>query len=167
MSTHTSIKVIIPEAGKPRFAEPAHYSKRRARVGAGILLAHVSDDEIVDMIDGGMTAVEVAKNFKVGLHVARYRVQLLRTAGRLPPHADGASNGRFFIDYVVLYPYSIDQGTTFFMIPSHRRKEWNEVACDVGIGDPAPKWAIQISDPAGFEFSKPHNISSRQDSAND
>ena len=105
----------------------------KPRVGPGVVLAHVTDEQIVALLDAGLSRSELAAHYGVGDHVIRYRVKILRERGLMPKAVRPC--GRFFIDDIV------DEcgDRVFYQIPAHRRAAW----------------AVELADFSTLEFSKP------------
>lgn len=127
--------------------------RNRPRPGAGICLSHVSDEQIVELIDAGLSRAEIAQHFGVADHVVRYRVRLLRKAELVQKEV--IQYGKFFIDdYIENLSWQV-----FYMIPAHRRAEWNAFKrINLEIAPAVPAWAIPLSDLALVEFKTPADV---------
>jgi len=123
------------------------------RIGAGIVLADVSDNDILALLDAGLQRIEIAKHFGVEDHIIRYRIRVMRDLNMLPE--TDLPYGRFFIDDLV----TACGDAFFFMIPAHRRGAWEAFkAIPVGDRPAEPAWAVDLADFSRLEFSAPKSF---------
>lgn len=125
------------DAGKPRRA-------------AGIVLSDVTDEQIIALLDAGLSRIEIANHFGVEDHIVRYRIRLMRDRKILP--ATQLPYRRFFVDAMP------DQGRhgRFYMIPAHRRGAWNVLKAMVAGERPEPPlWALPLTGLSQLESEEP------------
>lgn len=125
----------------------------KPRRGPGIVLTDVRDEQIIALLDAGLSRLEIAQNFGVQDHIIRYRIRVMRDR-KILPEVD-LPYGRFFIDYL----YDFTSGDElYFQIPAHRRKAW-EAFKNMYMGDlPVPAWAMKLVDFSLLEFSTPKGL---------
>ncbi|QYO75621.1 hypothetical protein [Devosia salina] len=139
-------KLNHPDLTQPR----PRLDPSKPRVGAGIVLADVSDEQIVALLDAGLSRSELAAHYGVGDHVIRYRDKILRESGLMP--AKARPSGRFFIDDIV----DGHGDRIFYQIAAHRRAAWDAlVAMESQERPRLPSWAVELVDFSLLEFSKP------------
>lgn len=125
----------------------------KARVGAGIVLTDVSDDQIMSLIDAGLSRLEIAQHYGVADHIVRYRIRVMRDRKILPEKP--IAYGRFFIDDMC----RADGRRFHYQIPSHRRAEWETLKRIAAKDRPkAPGWALEMVDFSLLEFSAPKSF---------
>lgn len=140
------LKLNHPDLTPPR----PRLDPSKPRIGPDIVLADVTDEQIVALLDAGLSRSELATHFNVGDHVIRYRVKILRESDLLPKTARPC--GRYFIDDIVDGEGSI----LYFQIPAHRRAAWNALKeMDAQKRPRFPAWAMELVDFAQLEFAAP------------
>lgn len=77
VSTYRS---VVHPARTPRPRIDDAYRTSAGRRGAGIVLADVSDEDILKLLDDGLTRVEIAAHLGVEPHIIRYRLYLRRAS---------------------------------------------------------------------------------------
>nr|WP_295884171.1 hypothetical protein [uncultured Devosia sp.] len=125
----------------------------KPRRAPGIVLTDVPDQEIIALLDAGLSRIEIGRHFGVADHIIRYRIRVMRDR-KILPETD-LPYGRFFIDY--LYDFT-NGDDLYFQIPAHRRNAWGAFKSKYLGGRMEPAWAIELVDFWLLEFSAPRSF---------
>lgn len=124
----------------------------KTRRAAGIVLTDVPDEQIIALLDAGLSRIEIAQHFGVADHIIRYRIRVMRDRKILPETQ--LPYRRFFIDAL-----PDDGGHHHYMIPAHRRKAWDALkGMEASQRPDAPLWAMPLADFSRLEFSTPKSF---------
>lgn len=134
----------------PELHQRPRLAAGKARIAAGIVLSDVGDEQIIALLDAGLSRIEIAQHFGVEDHIVRYRIRLMRDRKILP--AETLPYRRFFVDVVA----DLGGHPRFYMIPAHRLAAWNALkSMKAGERPAAPLWALPLADFSRLEFSTP------------
>jgi hypothetical protein len=125
----------------------------KPRRAAGIVLTHVTDEQIIALLDAGLSRIEIATHFGVEDHIVRYRIRLMRDRKILSSEA--LPYRRFFVDEL---PDQFGR-SRYYMIPAHRRGAWDALKSMKTSERPVPPlWAMPLADVSRLEFFTPKSF---------